>query len=169
MIEVTGTLGSASFSECRTFRYTLSRHTGYLELEKPGFVLFLLTNPSKAAHDMSDPTDGRCKQRTLSLGYSRYAIANAFALRSTDPKLLYKVDDPIGPENDEAIMSLARDAALVICGWGKHGKLRDRGATVLKMLRDAGITPYALKINKDGSPAHPLYIPYKAQPVEIPA
>lgn len=44
----------------------------------------------------------------------------------------------------------------------------DRGNDVLEMLRFNGVTPRALRLNKSGQPAHPLYIPYSAQPFEVP-
>ena len=54
---------------------------------------------------------------------------------------------------------------MVICAWGAHGKLMDRGAGVMGMLRAAGVTLYALRMNADSTPAHPLYLPYSVRPV----
>lgn len=93
-------------------------------------------------------------------------ILNAFAYRSTDPGALYGLDDPIGSYNDQAIQLMVQDAALVICGWGAHGKHLKRGEQVLSLLRESGVTPMALRLNKDGSPGHPLYIPYD-QPLMV--
>ena len=36
---------------------------------------------------------------------------------------------------------------------------------ILAMVRQAGLQPYALAINKDGTPAHPLMLPDTCYPV----
>lgn len=89
---------------------------------------------------------------------------NIFAWRSTDPGVLYQVADPVGKENDFAIAQAAAESALVVCGWGMHGALRDRGEQVLGLIRRAGKVPHALRINANGTPEHPLYLSYKLQP-----
>lgn len=53
---------------------------------------------------------------------------------------------------------------MVICAWCTDGAILGRWQKVLEMLRAEGITPYALQINADGSPKHPLYISYSRQP-----
>jgi len=57
-----------------------------------------------------------------------------------------------------------KDSDAVICGWGKHGTLNNRGLQVLTLIKELGKIPLALKINKDGTPAHPLYIGYSIIP-----
>jgi hypothetical protein len=46
-------------------------------------------------------------------------VANTFAYRCTDQRGLIKVDDPVGPENDEHIIQMAKDAVIVIFAYGK--------------------------------------------------
>lgn len=48
-----------------------------------------------------------------------------------------------------------------VCGWGKHAR-PERVARVAELL--AGRETYALEVNKDGSPKHPLYIPAATVP-----
>jgi hypothetical protein len=72
--------------------------------------------------------------------------------------------DIVGPDNDAAIIAAAKRSKLVICGWGKPGRLLQRDAAVLQLLRDAGVVPHALAINKDGTPKHPLYVGYTTKP-----
>lgn len=52
-------------------------------------------------------------------------------------------------------------------GWGKPGKLGARDAAVPRLLREAGVTPFALALNKDGTPKHPLYVRYETVPVKM--
>lgn len=106
------------------------------------------------------------------MGFGGLIVVNIFSYRSTDPEELYKSVNSldISPfENDNAILDAASKSSKFVCGWGKHGSLYGRGYKVLQMLKKHGIEPQALKINKDGSPAHPLYIGYKVTPVDMPS
>jgi hypothetical protein len=104
--------------------------------------------------------------RARRLGCGGLVVVNLFALRSTDPRELKRAldrgEDPIGPENDAAIVDAARLAGRVLCAWGTHGALLGRGAKVAGMLVDAGFELVALGVNADSSPVHPLYQPYEA-------
>jgi hypothetical protein len=155
---------SAWFSDDRKYRYTLSR---IWDIQKP-YLLFCMLNPSKADGVDNDPTVARCKRRAELLGFGGLIVVNVFAFISTDPKGLKKTEDPVGKLNMFVIERLAKDAGLVICGWGKHGSLYGQGEKVLSAIRKVGAKPHALKINKDGSPAHPLYIGYDVKPVKMP-
>lgn len=115
----------------------------------------------------NDPTVERCQRRAIKMGYGGLHVGNIFAWRSTDPTVLPALADPVGPDNDTAILQAAKNAGIVICGWGKHGKLLDRGNQVLEMLLQHGVTPHALAINEDGSPQHPLYVGYDVLPEVI--
>lgn len=154
----------ATFSPCRRYRYTLWRTW---DAARPA-CLFLLLNPSTADETDNDPTVERCQRRAQTMGYGGLVVCNIFAYRSADPAALYMEDDPIGPSNDRAILEQAAIAGRVVCGWGKHGALRGRGSQVLALLRRNGIMPYALQINGDGSPKHPLYVGYHHAPAPMP-
>lgn len=150
--------------ECtgRLYRYTLewpAHEAG------TGTVLFVLANPSTATHLIADPTVGRCITYATDWRYARCAVANARAYRSTDPDGVPPDPIGIGPDNDRVILSEAARAALVVCGWGKLGGVR--GPVVLDLIRQAGKVPHALKLNKDGSPQHPLYLRRAAKPVPL--
>lgn len=153
----------ATFSPCTRYRYTLWRTWDASKLS----CLFLMLNPSTADAVDNDPTVERCQRRALAMGFGGLVVCNIFAWRSTDPGALYSLDDPVGPDNDAAILAQASRAGLVVCGWGKHGALHGRGNAVLAMLRSAGVKPHALQINGDGSPKHPLYVGYQHEPVEM--
>lgn len=149
----------ARLSDCGTYRYRLWRI--WNPCVAP--LVFCMLNPSTADAEVDDPTVSRCKERARRLGYGGLEVVNLFALRSTDPKALYRHADPVGPENDAAILAAAERGNL-ICAWGNHGKLRGRASAVLAMLRAAGLPALALRVSKDGHPSHPLYLPYDLEP-----
>ncbi len=149
----------AVFSTCRRYRYRLWRAWS----EAPPAV-FVMLNPSTADEIDNDPTVERCERRARALGFGGLRVANIFALRSTDPAALYDHDDPVGPENDAAIVESVVGAGLVVCAWGGHGNLHQRGEKVLHLLRSTGVTPHYLRLNKDGTPKHPLYVGYAVKP-----
>jgi len=162
----------AAFSDCERYRYSLWRswgaYLGEVQAKPRRYANFLMLNPSTADEKQNDPTVERCERRARAMGYDGLFVTNIFALRSTDPNRLYEVEQsPIGEKNDEAILEVAGNADIVICGWGAHGKHMRRGMTVLSMLRFNGIVPHALRITKGGHPGHPLYIGYDVQPKPI--
>lgn len=150
----------AEFSPNRRYRYRLHRFWGD---EKP--CVFVMLNPSTADEVENDPTVERCQRRAQSMGFGGLIVVNIFALRSTDPRALYEPTiDPVGAENDAAIRRAVQEGGMVVCAWGKHGHLKLRGREVLNLILSEGATPFALKVNSDGTPAHPLYIGYKVLP-----
>ena len=70
-----------------------------------------------------------------------------------------EIDDPVGPDNDVAILKCAHAADMVLCAWGRHGALYERGRLVTGMLvsHSLGFKLHYLACNNDGSPSHPLY------------
>lgn len=158
------TSSGAEISPCRKYRYRLWREW------EPGITkcTFVMLNPSTADEVNNDPTISRCERRAKQWGYGGIYVVNLFALRSTEPAALYAEADPVGEFNDAAILASARNSGVLVCAWGTHGKLHQRGDKVLEMLRGIGVKPHALRINADGSPAHPLYLPYSLLPEPMP-
>lgn len=154
-----GSVAGATFDETRTYRYTLWRSWA-----SGGTVCWVMLNPSTADENVLDPTLRRCKDYSDRWGFGRMTVANLYALRSTDPKALWRHDDPVGPGNDEAILNLARSADLVMVGWGTNAK-PERAEAVLGLIREAGKEPRCLKITSRGFPNHPLYLPKKLAPI----
>jgi hypothetical protein len=157
-------LSGARFSPCRRYRYLLWRQ--WDETAPP--ATFVMLNPSTADEVDNDPTVERCQRRALQMGYGGLRVANIFALRSTDPAALYTDADPVGPDNDQAILEAAQGAGIVICAWGTHGNLLQRGAAVTDLLTRAGARPHYLQRNQDGTPKHPLYVAYSIEPQPFP-
>lgn len=132
-------------------------------------ALFIMLNPSKATEVQNDPTVERCERRARALGFGAFQVTNIFAWRETDPFKMRKASDPIGPENDAAILAGVSWADQVIAAWGTHGAHLDRGPQMTAMLRATGKPLFTLGLSKHGHPKHPLYISYSQQPVLWPA
>lgn len=152
--------GWAVFDRSEVYRYSLGRRWA-----KGGRrVCFCLLNPSTADASVLDPTLTRCYGYARAWGFSGMDVTNVFALRSTDPKGLREVADPIGPDNDAHIAKLAKNADLVVAGWGTHARLNDRHQQALELLRSV-CEPMCLGVTKEGYPKHPLYLRADLEPV----
>lgn len=140
------------------YRYRLWRT---LDAEgRGGTVVWVLLNPSTADAVEPDPTLTRCVGFSRDLGYGRVELVNLFAFRSTDPKAMEQVADPVGPRNDAAILAAVRGVNRVIVAWGAHPGTEPerRAAEVVRLLTEAGVTLWCLGRNAGGTPKHPLYL-----------
>ena len=161
--------GAADFDAAGLYRYGLWR-TWNWEYDGGGdnrigrHCTFIMLNPSTATVFENDPTIRRCIGFAKSWGYEALTIGNLFAYRSTSQKKLSKVSDPVGPSNDESILSLCKEAQIVIAAWGNEGKLYGRDKAVLKLLNGEGVVLHHLGQNRRGEPKHPLYLPGDLQP-----
>ena len=144
----------AVFSACRRWRYLLWRRW-----DQAGAVAnFLMLNPSTADEAKLDPTCARARAYAAAWGYGALIVTNLFGWRSTDPRALQRVRDPVGAGNDAAILRAAKESDLVVCAWGNHGEYGQRGSKVLHDLRTSGVKLHVLKTTGSGQPAHPLYL-----------
>lgn len=150
----------ATYSDCETYRYTLTRTWG----ESGTHALFVMLNPSTATEVQNDPTVERCERRARALGFAAFTVTNIFAFRATDPRDMRSAQDPIGPDNDQAILNAAKTADTIICAWGTHGEHMARGPQMETVLRAQPKPLYHLGLSKAGHPKHPLYISYTVQP-----
>jgi len=144
---VTPFSAGAVFSPCRTFRYRLGRVWG----DGPTLTVIGL-NPSTADETSNDPTVRRCIAFAMREGCGSLRMLNIFAFRATDPAVMKRAVDPIGPENDMWIMQ-AIDGP-VVAAWGVHGAFLGRGASVARAI--PGLLCFGQ--TKDGHPKHPLYL-----------
>ncbi|SHI44245.1 hypothetical protein SAMN05444000_101138 [Shimia gijangensis] len=150
----------AEYSECGTYRYSLSR----VWQPEGKRVVFIMLNPSKATEKQNDPTIERCERRARALGFGGFCAVNIFALRETDPKKMRAHKSPEGPENDLAITQACHWADTIIAAWGAHGDHLNRGAAMQNVLRATGRPVHCLGLTKKGHPGHPLYIAYAQKP-----
>ena len=145
---------AVAWSLCYRYRYLLTRRVS----DRDRTALWILLNPSIARLYDSDPTITRVLRRSQLLGFGTVLIANAFALRSTYPEVLYEVDDPVGPDTNDWLVAAASHADTVIAGWGSHAVYRDREAALAELFVDTPI--WCVAKTKKGHPKHPLYEPY---------
>lgn len=151
---------TAEFSECQRYRYELRE---IWDPKKP-LVLWLLMNPSVACTENSDPTLRRTGNFSRSWGYGGQIVCNVHAYRATHKNRLLEVDDPIGPENDRTILEMAQLAQTVVLAYGQPPKaLRARGRELVSLLcRHQNLCH--LRLARDGTPVHPLYLPATLTP-----
>jgi hypothetical protein len=129
--------------------------------------MFLMMNPSVACISNADPTLIRTGNFARSWGYGGQMIGNIHAYRATDSKRLLEVGDPVGPENDAVILAMEKMSEIVVLAFGQPPKqLRTRAAHVIALLRTAGARLTYLRLSKDGTPQHPLYLPGNLIPQE---
>jgi hypothetical protein len=146
---------TARFSDCGAYRYELRR----VWQPSAPVLAWIMLNPSTATAEQDDPTVAKCRAYAERDGFGGIVVVNIFAWRSTDPRMLPLVKEPVGPENDAAILRAVAGAGLVVCAWGNHGQLHGRGCIVEEALRKAGAKLHRLVINKTtGEPGHPLYL-----------
>lgn len=150
----------AIYSDCELYRYALTR----IWEPEGRRILFVMLNPSTATEVQNDPTVERCERRARALGYGAFRVCNIFAWRETDPRKMRAAADPVGPENDAAIVEGAGWAQTILCAWGTHGAHLDRGPAVEHLLRATNRPLHSLGLSKAGHPKHPLYIGYAEQP-----
>lgn len=152
---------SATYSDCENYRYSLRRTWDSNGMS----VVFVMLNPSTATEVENDPTVERCERRARAMGFGAFEVVNIFAYRATDPKVMRRASDPIGAQNDVAILAAANWADRVICAWGAHGAHLGRGTQVADLLKNSGFSLYHFGLSQSGAPKHPLYINYGVQPI----
>lgn len=146
----------ATVSECGKYRFDLTRvwcGTGPT-------ALWIMLNPSTADGTVDDPTIRKCVGFSKRWGCSGMVVCNLYPCRATNPK-----DIRAGGEsaNVSAVRdALARCGGPVVFGWGASGpyETADKGAGLVRVLEPFHQVPMCLGKTKDGSPRHPLYVPY---------
>lgn len=133
----------------------------------PSWCMFVMLNPSIADHEQDDPTVRKCMGFARRWGCTGVVIVNLYTYRTPSPKALKAAGYPNHPDADVNLLwALQTTPSIVVCAWGRHGQ-RGRAREVMKLLEGQGHRAAALRINKDGSPQHPLYVPYDVEPVEF--
>ena len=147
----------AIISKDKIYRYKLSRTW---DSTKPT-ILFIGLNPSIADENIDDPTITRCINFAKDWGYGTLLMANLFAFRSTYPKDIYLIDDPIGKDNDHYLLECVTQSDLIVACWGNNDTYMNREKVITELVPNL----YCLQKNKNGTPHHPLRPPRNIHPV----
>lgn len=156
----------AEFGFNRTRRFILWRCWPNFQLFEKGLqplVTWICLNPSIADANTDDQSVRKMEGFSQRNGFSGMLVVNLFDLISTHPEMLRgrEYDELTTRRNDEVIKEACKAAGKIICAWGNHGGLHNRDLIVMnEILRQHRRKLYALRINSNGSPAHPLMIPY---------
>lgn len=131
--------------------------------------LYLMLNPSKATHEVEDPTVKRQAERTRRHGGGGVIVGNAGALRETDRLLALKHEDIIGPDNQYWVNYAATLADKIVVAHGPDAAKFGGDRVIQRATHGRPI--HCLKITAGGHPGHPLYIGYDAPllPFEYPS
>lgn len=151
----------AHFSDCGKYRYRLER---LWDMSAP-LACFVMLNPSIAGADQDDPTVRKCIGFGQRLGWGGFYVVNLYAYIATKPADLKTAHWPSGGAMadqviDRTLSIVDASGGPVICAWGANAKGLSRPVEILAEIKRHGLKPKALFINKDGTPAHPLMLPY---------
>lgn len=155
----------AVFNHDRTRRYRLWR---IWDLDIPKLTV-IGTNPSIADENTDDPTIRQVEARARALGYGGITMINMMDVIETDSRKLDQMtfgercSERNVDELEAAIVGAQNGYCDILCAWGKPGQKYGGVAWFATQCNRAGVTLFCLKKNKDGSPHHPLYIPYSKQ------
>lgn len=150
----------AIISDCGKYRYRLERPGGE---GLPTAVI--MVNPSTADAEADDATIRKLRGFGERNGWGKLIVGNLFAYRATDVRVLGKVADPVGPENDGHLAEIFMEAGRVVFAWGPLSKQpkyhRARWRKVAEIAARLGHEPFSIGAPaKCGHPKHPLMLAY---------
>lgn len=151
-------------SEPTEYRYKLER-----EIDCDGRITigFIGVNPSTADDHIDDNTVKNWKVFAKNNSAKKMLVANVFAFRSTNVKLLSSAIDPIGEENDASLLSIIDECDVLVPCWGSRNKLqtklRPRLDVVMEMLLESGKPVKVLGYTKTNDPRHPQGVSHKTE------
>ena len=165
LFEGVGLETGAIFSDCRRWRYVLWRVWDWdLRL-----LLSISLNPSTACERFNDKTVAKMIRYAKLWGFGGLIKLNVYGWRAKSPKDMKKQGvAAIGDLNDFWIQEVwkvfgpdGRDQiGLSVGSWGNHDFL-NRGPIIREYIPNL----HYLKLNENGSPTHPLYLPMSTKPV----
>ncbi len=150
---------SATFSSCRKYRYSLWRNWGGIFAS--GYAMFIGLNPSTADETKDDPTVRRCIGYAMDWGYAGLCMMNLFAFRAILPNVMKAAEDPVGPDNERALIDMAEHSGVIVAAWGIHGSHLGQDNKIWNIIPNLNY----LKLTKDGFPGHPLYLQKSLKPI----
>lgn len=154
---------SAVLSDDRLMRWELTRV--WADRLDPKLCTFLLLNPSTADAETDDPTTVRCMSYARYWRYDGVRLVNLVGFRATDPRDMYdwfaqQTHTGLSEHVKHAVSgAVAPDSQKVIVAHGNLPPIMREHAFKVSAAIMMRRNLHALKLNKDGSPAHPLYLP----------
>jgi hypothetical protein len=156
----------ARLSVDRLYRYRLWRCWG----DGNHRVAFVGINPSTADESKDDATIRKCVGFAKRWGFGALDMVNLFAWRDRDQLGLLSSPDPVGPENDATLAEVLHMASRVVYAWGPgksvavrqlvRVRVQSHGWCNAVMAAPGRCEIGRLSETKDGSPGHPLMLPY---------
>ena len=150
----------AAISECGKFRWWLIRVWD----ESLPMLCVIGVNPSTADAKEDDPTIRKCIGFGKRLGFGGLLMLNVGAFRSTDPRKWAAAQDSFGPANTVQHLKgyISEFGAIqVVAAWGKNGSYCP--ARCAEIIREMQPMLWCWGKNSDGTPRHPLMLPYTTQ------
>lgn len=138
-----------------------------------GIVNFIMLNPSTATDTVDDATIRKCCGFAKRWGYRGIVVTNLFAYRATEPRDLQKLlasSDTWdiakgGRRNFETVLDIAaKEADLIVCAWGEHGRLLWHASELIEELRKH-LNLSVIGLTRNGKPLHPSRAPYTDAPM----
>jgi hypothetical protein len=165
---------NAIVSPCGKYRYSLIRDWDDSKYR----MTIIMLNPSVADSNIDDPTIRKCIGFAERLGYGGITVLNLFAFRATKPadlRIARQTNDDdyvYGPHNSKYIdlaFVLARQGKTPIyCAWGANARNTVAVESFLEYAKQwPTVNLMALRLLADGTPQHPLMLPYDLTPVPM--
>lgn len=154
----------AEFSTCGQYRYRLWRRWA----DGPDLMVVGL-NPSTADATVNDPTVRRCLGYAQRWGFAGLWMMNLYAYRATDPRVMQRVNDPVGPLNRWHLNVVAdlvmSEGGAILAAWGGNANGLQSGWFRRHAADSWGYGVACLGLTKAGEPKHPLYLRSDATPI----
>ncbi len=152
----------AYLSDDRLFRYWLLRTWD----EKLPLLALIGSNPSVADESKDDPTIRKEIGFAERLGFGSILKLNVGAFRATNPRDWKAAIDPFGPENTITHLQgyLAKfSPGTTVAAWGRPCLTSQRGIHRAEAIKKNIRGMMCWGRNGDGSPRHPLMLPYSTK------
>jgi hypothetical protein len=123
-------------------------------------------NPSTADENEDDHTIRKTIGFGARLGFGGVLMLNVGAFRATDPRKWAAASDPFGPGNSVEHLQayLVKFAPrLVVAAWGKPCTSSPRGKRRAELIQQSITGLQCWGKSADGSPRHPLILPYATE------
>jgi len=155
--------GGALISDCGWYRYRLER-----DGPGDGQTTVIMVNPSTADAERDDATIRKLRGFGERYQWGRIVVGNLFAYRAVEVRTMVIASDPVGPENDQYLTDMMREADRLVVAWGPMSKLpkrlRTRYRRVVELAHMLNRRPMSIgPVARDGHPCHPLMLPYSSE------